>query len=93
MLQDRQLFYFVLFFSFSFLLFYKRIGGYWSTLTKAHALKEGKQNIFGGKTGLMLLHTYEKRRSYIDGGVNLPKEKHTKKKEEIRNERIFLQHI
>ena len=86
MLQDRQLFYFVWFFLFSFLLFYKR-------LTKAWALKEGKQNIFGGKRGLMLLHTYEKRRSYIDEEVNLPKEKHTKKKEEIRNERIFLQHI
>ena len=35
-------------------------------LTKARALKEGKKNIFGGKRGLMWLHTYGKKRSYIE---------------------------
>ena len=36
----------------------------------------------------MWLHTYEKKRSYIGGRVNLPKEKHTKMKEEGRKEGI-----
>ena len=40
--------------------------GYCSTLTKAHVLKEGKKNIFGGKKWLKLLHTYRKRRPYIE---------------------------
>ena len=38
----------------------------------------------------MWLHTYEKKRSYIGGRVNLPKEKHTKMNEEGRKEGIFL---
>ena len=59
-------FFFVLFFLFSFLLFDKRIGGYWLTLTKTCALKEGKKNIFEGKRGLMWLYTYGKKRSYIE---------------------------
>ena len=56
----------VLFFLFSFILFDKRMGGCCSTLTKARALEEGKKNIFGGKRGLMWLHTYGKRISYIE---------------------------
>ena len=56
------------------------MGGYCSTLTKARALEEGKRNIFGGKRGLMWLHTYGKRRSYIE------REKHSdfRKEREIK---------
>ena len=78
MLQDCYIFDFILFFLFSFLLFYKRIRGCWSTLTKARALKEGKKNIFRGKMGLMWLHTYGKRRFYIDGDSK-PSKRKTKK--------------
>ena len=61
-----------------------------STLTKAHALKEGKKNIFGGKRGLMWLHTYGKRISYIE------REKHSdfRKGREIKERKVgFLQQI
>ena len=66
------------------------MGGYCSTLTKARALEEGKRNIFGGKRGLMWLHTYGKRRSYIE------REKHSnfRKGGEIKERKVdFLQQI
>lgn len=47
--------------------------------TKARALKEGKQNIFGGKMGSIWLHTYERRTFYVRQRVNFPKCKGHKK--------------
>ena len=52
--------------------------------------KNVKKNIFGGKRGLMWLHTYGKRRSYIE------REKHSnfRKWGEIKERKVdFLQQI
>ena len=55
------------FYSFYFIFYcLTREWGCCSTLTKARALKEGKKNIFRGKRGLKWLHSYGKRRSYIE---------------------------
>ena len=61
-----------------------------NSLTKARALKEGKKNIFGGKMGLMWLHTYGKRRFYIDGDSKPSKRKKKKRKEEEKKEDFHL---
>ena len=80
------------FFGFILFIFVFIVGqetvGCCSTLTEAHALKESKKNNFGRKGELMWLHTYGKRRSYME------MEKHSdfQKGREVKERKVDFLH-